>query len=236
MVNENTFISFPTSLLHDTALRRYIDAIKSRITEKRQSNDGINTPTSPPAASSLSSLSDSTTEEYTDFPKSTVPQKRQGDNEQETSTTKRRNTKDLPLPNNAHADAFPKPHSMSPVEKTSQRVGKGKKRQNESDDEGEERRVKPRVTVNEEATGDEPSDLRSLAQEYDEEYIETFGHQITLAEASTERGTPDDEDREMFQKAENEVGCIFLFLFLLIIYAFIYIVENNSDRLNRWRG
>jgi hypothetical protein len=151
------------------------------------------------------------------------------DNQEETRPNKRRNTRNLPLPSN-NDSAGPNEETKSykrekkPIKKTSQRAGRGRKRQSDSGDEGEERKVKLRLTVNEEAAGDDPS--RLAPQEYDGDYVKTFGHKMSLAEANTSRCIPNDEAREMYRKSKEmaeKVGyIIYLFFFLSLMHLFIY--------------
>jgi hypothetical protein len=339
MSNENTYLSIPTLFLQNPALRSYIDAIKARITAKRQNNDGINTPTLPPAAQHpLSTISNNTANEYLNSPQSSLPQKRHNDNEEQASSSKRLDTKDLPLtsnndyterphsanliddeeqtpsskrldknnlplpssndyPESPHSTGFKDdeeetrpnkrgskrdrslnsnndphsavvnddeeeerpskrrstilaalrsskdspehPHSASaidneekkskkrnkkptkktskktskrdkkPTKKTSKGTGRGQKRQNESSDEGEDRRVRIRLTVEEEAAG--PSNVSPPPpQEHDEENVQT----LDPSKASTGRGVPTDEAIELYQEIKEvmaeKVGYLFL--------------------------
>jgi hypothetical protein len=160
-----------------------------------------------------------------------VLKKRQHEDDEESRSAKRRNKENIPLRTNAPADvsepAVEKQHIIdsNADEKKSLGPGIGKKRPNESDNEDEEQRVKRRIAEDEEETSDGTPELASRRQEYDEEYMKTFGHKMTLPEACTERCTPDDEDREMFRKAKEEaekVGYLFQSLFLDYVCIYLY--------------
>jgi hypothetical protein len=161
------------------------------------------------------------------------PERPHSDDQEETRPNKKRNTRNIPLPSN-NDSAGPNDivetksykREKKPIKKTNQRAGRGRKRQSDSGDEGEERKVKLRLTVNEEAAGDDPSKLASAPQEYDGDYVKTFGHKMSLAEANTSRCIPNDEAREMYRKSKEEaekVGYIMhlFFFFLQLMHLFI---------------
>jgi hypothetical protein len=206
------------------------------------------TSTLSPAANGQSyfPLDDNDFASYLGLLRTNSAKKRQHDDDDETRSPKRRNKENIPPRNNApvpepviqkqhmidsDADKSPGPD----IGKSSLGPGIGRKRANESDDEDDERRVKRRIAEDEEETSGGPPELASRRQEYDEEYIKTFGHKMTLPEACTERCTPNDADREMFRKSKEEAEKVGLYfcLSLFLDYLCIYIVQYNCGRRRR---
>ncbi|KAG1138699.1 hypothetical protein G6F37_011685 [Rhizopus arrhizus] len=81
------------------------------------------------------------------------------------------------------------------------------KRQNNTNETKATKKVRLRLTVSEEDKANKrarKSTKMISSSEFDEVYYKTFGHKLSLAEADNQRGTPNDQDKECFEKARSK--------------------------------
>jgi ribosomal protein L44E len=84
---------------------------------------------------------------------------------------------------------------------------KATKRQNNTNETKATKKVRLRLTVSEEDKANKrarKSTKMISSSEFDEVYYKTFGHKLSLAEADNQRGTPNDQDKECFEKARSK--------------------------------